>query len=788
MHRNLQSVFGKIEVCGLRGYTSWRGEERKMLGMLCCQVARSEICLFAVCCQQPSSSTSSGGPSLAAVATSSSSDSEENDDVGRLQSKISELTLQLSIVSSERDSLVARVAELEHKIQCLKSRSRETAIDRCRQESPVIGRHCEQLVADTGRRSLGQLLSIGEGRVSVDSRNEFLKDVICAFSGCESVTPGDLSATKKLFHCSMAMEHVYAARNLKYVSEFNIAAMFVAYAVSSSRMVAEMLGRIGPGGSYSVMKQWVGSLSAEPVHAPSGFVKVAFDNEQKLRKNYLTRGGGHVSISIFTNIMGVTFPGTDFKEVEKREDFKSCNWPGASAATIEKQLCIPIVDECPEVKTLLLEYVESRLQGVFVDQQSGRDSVDELVAKMDTEATTIQCPSCKSVYKRSARTCKNPECKVKGCNIRDAIRQEKESESVERLPVKRVRVTRVPSEPIVVRPQTSTSSATSASPKGQVAADVSCSLLEPCFVNPSSLAEVKEVLRHLGKICGLAFYGGVERQWLSVTCDGVPFWLVLRAIHEARAKASDELRSLFGWIFVDRLTVAALKEELRKRGLPLAGTKDVLKQRIHDAVNKPLEKVVSSTKVEAEFDWVVPSAGGLHKEFAVCRGLLDVNWHVTYHAFALSQGYKGDRQLDYVRRGKDHHKTWDDISKWMDGVCDELLVPYVREVGDDCSTEGFFVWCQQFSENKTFSFVLEQLCHYAMGILMHRRGMRHNDVRLAMLGWRMCSPLIHCRNQTKYQAIDISEEVMRARQPEELTTLLDERAYISRQALLRILL
>ena len=116
----------------------------------------------------------------------------------------------------------------------------------------------------------------------------------------------------------------------------------------------------------------------------------------------------------------------------------------------------------------------------------------------------------------------------------------------------------------------------------------------------------------------------------------------------------------------------------------------------------------------------------------------------------------------------------------MDGICDELIVPYVDEVGDSCSAEGFLSWCEQFGENKTFTFLKEQLCHFAMGIIMHRRGMRHTNAHLARLGWSMCSPLIHCRNHSQYQAIDVAEEVMRARQPAELTSLLDQNAYISR--------
>ena len=74
-----------------------------------------------------------------------------------------------------------------------------------------------------------------------------------------------------------------------------------------------------------------------------------------------------------------------------------------------------------------------------------------------------------------------------------------------------------------------------------------------------------------------------------------------------------------------------------------------------------------------EIDWVVPCIGGLHQEFKICRAILDVNWDVCYKAFALSQRYYGEKQLMYIRSGKDHHKTFDDVSRFVDGITDELL-------------------------------------------------------------------------------------------------------------------
>ena len=47
------------------------------------------------------------------------------------------------------------------------------------------------------------------------------------------------------------------------MSEFNVAVMALVYAVSSSRLVVDILGRVGPGGSYTTLKQWLKANSGE---------------------------------------------------------------------------------------------------------------------------------------------------------------------------------------------------------------------------------------------------------------------------------------------------------------------------------------------------------------------------------------------------------------------------------------------------------------------------------------------------------------------------------------------
>ena len=120
-----------------------------------------------------------------------------------------------------------------------------------------IPRISNRLARETGRRSLADLVeSLSKGTVC-GGRNAFASSIVEVLTQSEketrsqSLTAAEVATQKKRkLHRLMAIEHMYCARNPTYVSELSIAAMSVAYSVCNSRLVVDMLGRIGPGGSY----------------------------------------------------------------------------------------------------------------------------------------------------------------------------------------------------------------------------------------------------------------------------------------------------------------------------------------------------------------------------------------------------------------------------------------------------------------------------------------------------------------------------------------------------------
>ena len=74
------------------------------------------------------------------------------------------------------------------------------------------------------------------------------------------------------------------------------------YALSGSRLVVDLMGHFSPGGSYKLLKDWLMDLGGEPLEVPDGFILVAFDNEQRLLKNYLARGSNRSRMDVLTNV------------------------------------------------------------------------------------------------------------------------------------------------------------------------------------------------------------------------------------------------------------------------------------------------------------------------------------------------------------------------------------------------------------------------------------------------------------------------------------------------------
>ena len=100
----------------------------------------------------------------------------------------------------------------------------------------------------------------------------------------------------------------------------------------------------------------------------------------------------------------------------------------------------------------------------------------------------------------------------------------------------------------------------------------------------------------------------------------------------------------------------------------------------------------------------------------------------VYQAFVKSQQYTMPQQLDWAKSGKDHHCSFDEFSRFTDGVFDKLLRPNV--LGNEHLTPaGFYTSEKCYANNITHTWLLRMATHHCFGMFMFCRGKRQKDIR-----------------------------------------------------------
>ena len=590
-----------------------------------------------------------------------------------------------------------------------------------------------------------------------------------------------------------AMECLRGARHTRYVSEFLVGFQAIAYAVSGSRLVVDMLGHISPGGSYTLLKSWLGELGGSILDVPDGFIVVAFDNEQRLLRNYLSRGSNRSRLDILTNVCCAVIDGS----CERQNDASLHPSSWQSAEELAAACCGPsdILEE-QAFRDVLVPYLSERIAGLCHEQGS-IDEVESVRKEMEITQKYVQCPACGTLIEKAKRNCTNTECSVG--NIRQAIAEasginrvstEKKKEVREVRRAHRIHVFESVSEKdnegiprLSMKRKHSTVIGDRSEVPSVKKADVR--LMEPCFVNPNSHEALRVLLRAIGTSAGLSQYGGNKRKWLPIECDGLPNVLVRSVVHNAQVKAFAEAKTAAGIPDVEGLPIAAIRDELAARGLRKTLSKgervEVLRNRLRSSIEADISsgRVTVPARPPGEFDWVVLKSGGLHWEMKPVQSVIEVLWPFVYKAFVESQGYTTERQQEWAKAAKDHHRSFDELSCFIDGTFDELLRPYVAS-NDSPTPDGFYQWASQFSKNLSFSWLLELTTRCAFGVVVYRFGLRHNKPDLCMLGRRAVSPLLHARQHPNYQLIDVRDERDLLSFPPDLKNLLQECWTLSR--------
>ena len=232
---------------------------------------------------------------------------------------------------------------------------------------------------------------------------------------------------------------------------------------------------------------------------------------------------------------------------------------------------------------------------------------------------------------------------------------------------------------------------------------------DPCFVNPNSLVRIEKVLQHLGKLAKIKQICGEEgmRNWVSVVCDGLPYSLITKMLYKEPNK----------------------------------------------------------------YAWLLLRPGGGHYGINMVKSFFDICWSVSMKELANILGFQSTRAQEYAKKAHDHHKSWQILETFLEGTCDELLLPYVRHTlfrDRVPSFQGYNAWRSNENNVVNPNYKLMALLVFELGIaiLLHRVGMRRNHEESIMAGRRKISPVWFARNHPKYREIEVHDIVNRFNSPE----------------------
>ena len=280
-------------------------------------------------------------------------------------------------------------------------------------EREEFKKECMEGIASARQaRELDCLLDLPYGQTSHKAYNPVVQAFVQTLT--KSISGKEKDDQKRCLLQQEAMECLRAARHNNYVSEFHVAFQAVAYALSGSRLVVDMLGHLGPGGSYKLLKDWLVGLGGEPLAVPKGLVLIAFDNEQRLLRNYLSRGSNRSRLDIITNVCCAVLDGQN--AMQQDQSLHRRQWKQPNADSIIENMALKDVLGEAAFCDLLFPYLRPRI--ACLKAAGPNDKVKTLIESLEKEKNHIQCPGCGQLYDKKKRNCSNSNCHVR--NVRQA--------------------------------------------------------------------------------------------------------------------------------------------------------------------------------------------------------------------------------------------------------------------------------------------------------------------------------------------------------------------------------
>ena len=559
------------------------------------------------------------------------------------------------------------------------------------------------------------------------------------------------SIDKDFYRLAVLLESIYKLRNANFIGPVSTLQNLVLLSITNSKSAVDICGSSGAGGKYTTLCKWLGNIPSEPKNVPKGDILFAFDNEQVIGKTWNIKPNNKIKTSIITTV--AAFELQTEKQLQSDFELHPSSW--FTQKRVSDVVDKVLLEEDELYNTFKKEhfnqfrlFVNAAIQQILDEStDTDKDIIDKMVADCKQKRELKTCPACETFFPKTKRKC--PHCKIDLTKLPDSTpntNTDNSPEHVEISPLFKQKSMKKDKEGDNFRFE----HVKHFHQEGQKPVFV----MDPVFVNPNSVENLKLVLRHLGTLAGIKRYGGDERDWVIICCDGLPYTMVRRMIEEYFTCAICSKGFLGNEAF-----------DLHKKEHP----------------------DIEDVKFVREFDWIILKMGDGHYEMNLMKAFVELNWDIFMKPLVNRMGWTSEAAMKAAKMCYDNHKTWQLILTFHLGTLQELVLPYVRKCQNNDGGEsvtptstGFLQFAKTMENNPNYMYMFEMVSRYSQAIINFRMGIRRNNSNLVHSAKFMSKGLFHGRVHPRYQQIEMLDSVHRFLLPEKLLSFLNENESISK--------
>ena len=578
-------------------------------------------------------------------------------------------------------------------------------------------------------------------------RNEFVRNILQALTKTDG--------REKEFGLTVTLENIYKLRNTNFIGPVSMMQNLTVLSLTGSKTSVDIIGTSGAGGKYSTLCRWL-DISSEKQIGPSGDAVYMFDNEQVVGRTWSIKPNNKVNCSVITTVAAAGL--NESLELQSNKELHPSNWFNrVKAEAAVDSFLNESNNKIKELKQVHFNqmklFIDAAIKHVLDEQNTDKtdmDKIDNIVRQISLDRDFKICLKCGMLFSKTKRKCQ--QCKESLCKRN--YETQKEHSDEESCPTATVEEVITKGRPGVDATDSNTDNTFQRYDhiaSAHTEEPIKVQLMDPLFVNPNSYENLTLVLRHIGKLANLKRYGGNERDWLTVCCDGLPYSMILHLTQEYMVcKICRE--GVMG--------IEIWQKHIQQRHQGLQEVEHIL-----------------------EFDWVHLKTGDGHVEMNMMKSFVELNWEVFFKDLVQRMGWKSDIALQCAKNCSDNHKTWQLLLIYHFGTLMELVIPYVRRCIEESivpTADGFIQFTKKFESDPNYMYLLEMTTIYSQSIINFRMGIRRNNSLLVQSAKLMSRGLFHGRNHPRYQCIEIVDSMQRELMPEEMTYFVESHESMSK--------